>query len=234
MDLFPLEINELTALIKARRSGREYELLHRFENPTEDDWIEYEKRAAVSVAKRGDELRGETDIWPAIDWLWRRRIKSVEGYGELPEGWHERVPMQHKNFAVSLLCQVGEWRPEEELDKLGAASLGGDYWDLDGETVTVCLEAARNGERYHQLYHIFRRPTAEQQLRYRRARNQTVMVTGRKSGEIVERRLPELPALLKLYGELIDRVEGYSPAAPEKMDAMHKQAAVLSLMEGNA
>jgi hypothetical protein len=106
--------------------------------------------------------------------------------------------------------------------------------------VRVELECSSSGAAYPRLAHVFRPPTVEAERAYRRLLAETLIVRGGRPEASGPRTLlpARLPALVRLYDELILRVEGYSihfqaPVSREQviehMDAWHKRVAVQTL-----
>jgi len=193
---------------------------HFFKPITNDDWIEHERRTRPGLKVESDtESRSQSHLVEANNWLWEKRIARVEGYGDSPL---EAVPLMHRYHAVDGLSLV--WVAEDQEILPTAAS------------IPVALEARWNGANYAPLVHFFQRPKIEHELRYQEGQRRTAYVSKRIGGqrrpqapqtEIVS--LPRLEVMLKLYGELIERLEGYEPDDPTKMDAMHQMVAIREL-----
>ncbi len=145
--------------------------------------------------------------------------------------WRELIPLAHKEAAVRALTLVAP----AQADAAGSSG----FFPLAAEEVRVVLEAAANGAAYPRLAHRFRPPTVEAERRYRRLLADNVIVRGGRTPRTL---LPaRLPALTRLYDQLILGVEGYAingrpPASRnqllEHMDAWHKRVAVEALFGG--
>jgi hypothetical protein len=221
-------------------------LIHRFRPPTVDDWLEYERALRPTVVLADDEIETRVSQREASDELWRRCIRTVDGYDsdvQCSSFNIQKVPLEHRVLAISGLDRV---QPAAEQDIVG-----------DGETVAVRLEAWWNGEFYGRLVHRFKRPLVEHELRFQEAAERRSLartkIGGQKKpgqGTLTTRALPQLPTLISLYDELIVSVEGYrvpslrsqesdglhrSPEigpesrVPTCMDVPHKAAAVREL-----
>jgi len=208
----------------ALRAG-EKRLVHRFAPPTADDWIAYERTLKPRVTFTGEEIETHVSQREAADDLWRRRIKTVEGYPfNIVPQWTERVPLEHRALAVSGLDRV---QPAADQDSL-----------RDSETIAIKLEAWWNGEFYSQLVHRFKRPLVEHELRFQEAAERRALLRPKIGGQrkpasdiLSTRALPQLPTLVALYEELIVETEGYlqSPGGFSLMDTPHKAAAIREL-----
>ncbi len=205
----------------------ERRLIHRFRPPTVDDWLEYERALRPTVVLADDEIETRVSQREASDELWRKCIRTVEGYsGETQNAEYgtKNVPLEHRVLAVSGLDRV---QPAIDQDVLG-----------DSETVPVKLEAWWNGEFYGRLVHRFKRPLVEHELRFQEAAERRTLartkIGGQKKpgqGTLTTRALPQLPTLIALYDDLIVETEGYlqSPGGFTSMDLPHKAAAVREL-----
>ncbi|MFA5056663.1 MAG: hypothetical protein WC485_00995 [Opitutaceae bacterium] len=218
--VLPLAIPERTVML---RMG-ERKLLHVFAPLTAEDWLEYDRMTRPTMRPQKDEsLETDNSMLEASDALWRKRIVRVEGYPEsFAARWRDLMPLGHRVLTINALGQV---QAADDQDVLP-----------DSESVIVRLEAWWNGVFFGDLRHHFQRPLVEHELKFHGAARRSAIVTHKVGGQrrptapqsaIVS--LPQLPTLLKLYDELIEAVEGYAPADPKKMDAMHKSAAVRGL-----
>jgi hypothetical protein len=234
--LFELAPAEVVVPLQVTQAGHSYRVCHRLRPPAAEDWYVYEAALQPAVEELGDAdepsfrlvLRASE---AALD-LWARLIRRVEGYA-LPPGdeWQGLIPLAHKEAAVRALTLVAPARAD--------ASGGNGFFPLAAEEVRVVLEAAANGAAYPRLAHRFRPPTVEAERRYRRLLADNFLVRG---GRALRTLLPpRLPALTRLYDQLILGVEGYAinnqpPASRdqllEHMDAWHKRVAVEALFGG--
>ncbi len=225
---FPLEVKELRAEISDRRGGRKFQLTHIFKPISEANWVEFSSRTQMVMETKGEKVSTDSNRVEAVAWLWDERITRVEGYGDdLPEDWKARVPFRHKNAALHGLSQC--YVAEEDDGGDVTASEDDAVFSLADDEEQVTLEAGRNGQEYTGLIHRFKRPTTKQQKAYSRHSAQGTIVRGRKRG-VKEYLGSDLRFLAKLYDELIVKVEGYEPADPAKMDAVHKRVAVEALL----
>lgn len=229
--LFPLAVEELTASMKLQ--GRE--LLHRFDPIRFEDWAEFERMNYVVSESDDKEVTAEDFTVEAVEWLWGKAIRAIEGYGEqLPTDWRERLPIQHKEAAIGLLAQVAV---DEDAEP-----------HFFGADRVVVLEAARNGVVHKGLRHCFLHPKTSDVKAARRAllRESAVRVGGvrgsggsRKSQSVVRSSLERIAAV---YDELIVRVEGYESGdgpldlvgdaskVARLMDPLHKKTALRALV----
>ena len=256
--LFELAPAEVVVPLQVTHAGHRYRVCHRLRPPAPDDWYTYEAALQPAVEELGDPnepsfrlvLRASE---AALD-LWTRLVRRVEGYA-LPPGasghdfsraetsvandgalapeasWHDLIPLAHKEAAVRALTLVAPARAD-------AAGPNG-FFPLAAEEVRVVLEAAANGAAYPRLAHRFRPPTVEAERRYRRLLADNFIVRGGRTPRTLLP--PRLPALTRLYDQLILGVEGYtlrgrplasSLDAVQNMDAWHKRVAVEALFGG--
>ena len=159
-----------------------------------------------------------------------------------PDGkfdWRALIPLAHKEAAISALTLVAPARPrlfEADIDEESNPP-----YPLLAEERRVVLEAVAAGVAYPQLVHRFRPPSVEAERAYRRLVSETLLVRGARTPRTL---LPaRLPALVRLYDELILGVEGYGlngePLASsvqviQHMDAWHKRIAVQALFGDSA
>jgi len=160
-----------------------------------------------------------------------RAEDSVANDGALaPEvGWCQLIPLAHKEASVRALTLVAPARPD-------AVAAPNGFFPLAAEEVRVTLEAAAGGAAYPRLVHRFRAPSVEAERRYRRLLADNFIVRGSRAPRTLLP--PRLPALVRLYDQLILGVEGYAlngqalcAAEPivQHMDAWHKRVAVEAL-----
>ncbi len=247
--LLELAPPELVVPLKVTQAGRTYRLRHILRPPRATDWFAYEaalKPAVEELAspEGGDEIsyRLQVRTTDAALLFWERLALRVEGYtfdeGD-PEasGWRSLIPLAHKEAAVRALTLVAPTASPPGADD--DAPNGGGF-AVGGDETAVELECSSCGVAYPRLAHIFRPPTVEAERAYRRLLAETLIVRGGRSEGAGPRTLlpPRLPALVRLYDELILRTDGYSinlepPASRvqllEHMDAWHKRVAVQTL-----
>ena len=234
--LFELAPAELTVSLQVTQAGHSYRVCHRLRPPAPDDWYTYEAALQPAVEELGDTAEPSFRLVlraseAALD-LWTRLILRVDGYALPPDDeWQELIPLAHKEASVRALTLVAP----AQADPAGPNG----FFPLAAEEVRVVLEAAANGAAYPRLAHRFRPPTVEAERRYRRLLADNVIVRGGRTPRTL---LPaRLPALVRLYDQLILGVEGYAvhgqpPASRdqllEHMDAWHKRVAVEALFGG--
>lgn len=195
---------------------------HYFRPPTLSDWQKYlaAKNPARTFEDKGVEQRmDEPDCA-----LWRELILRIEGYkggDELePEEWKARIPVSHKAAAIEGLQEIyiGDYADPTEL---AAASR------------RVVLDVSFNERIFDQLVHVFRVPTIENELDYRRVKVNWQRVRGARSQKVQVFVPPRLREMCSLWDRLVLEVEGYKVGADFKraMDCLHKQAAVMGLFD---
>jgi len=244
--LLELAPPELAVPLKVTQAGRVYRLRHVLRPPRAGDWFAYEAALKPEVEELpapdgADDIsyRLHVQTTDAALLLWERLALRVEGYEfrqELTpsevEGhgrWQSLIPLAHKEAAVRALTLVAPAAFPETASNNGGFTLA-------AAEVAVELECVSDGAAYPRLAHVFRTPTVEAERAYRRLLAETLIVRGGRAPRTL---LPaRLPALVRLYDELIVRVEGYSihlqpPASRaqllEHMDAWHKRVAVQTL-----
>jgi len=230
--LLPLDLAERSV---CWRNAQGQVRTHVFRRITERDWNGYFSRMVFET----DASSRTIDVNSAALWLYGECIQAVTGYsmrggkelGDLPN-WRERIPMNHRLQAVSLLTSAerssgcAEIEPDCETVTLDA------LWDVDGKG---------GMRRFTGLVHRFTAPSAQQMMRYSRESSRSLVVGGSTNGKTIHAIRQKV--LLKLYDELIQGVEGYAVpvgaegyANPKKgigkpeaivreMDAFHKIAA---------
>lgn len=243
--LLELAPPELVVPLKVTHAGRAYRLRHVFRPPAPADWFAYEAALEMAVeelppASDSDEpcYRLQVRSTDAALLLWDRLVLRVEGYdlpGEGSEGdWRALIPLAHKEAALGTLTLVAPAQAPP-LSSISDEAANNAFPLLAGERLVV-LEAVVAGRAYPRLLHYFRPPSVEAERTYRRLLSETLLVRGSRSPRTL---LPaRLPALVRLYDDLILRVEGYavggqllaSPAEiARRMDAWHKRLAVQTL-----
>lgn len=243
--LLELAPPELVVPLKVTYAGRAYRLRHLFRPPAPADWFAYEAALEMAVEELPPASDSEEPCYrlqvrstDAALLLWNRLALRVEGY-ELPSGhdssdWRALIPLAHKEAAVSALNLVAPAQTPP-LPSPGDEAANNFFPLLAGERLVV-LEAVVAGRAYPRLLHRFRPPSVEAERAYRRLLSETLLVRGTRTPRTL---LPaRLPALVRLYDELILGVEGYavggqplaSPAEiARRMDAWHKRLAVQTL-----
>jgi hypothetical protein len=236
-ELLPLDSPERIAVFQYKGKARRH-IFHRF---TAADWENFHAHviAEFKQEKGGFTRVVDTDYASLV--LYGRAIQRVEGYttsdGREPEklpDWPECVPQHHRLEAMKLIMDV---------TFSGAA----DDSILQAEGVSVTINAkwneAETGDmkQYFDLVHHFAYPTAVQHRRLLKAKSRAFVAGGSRNGITV---IPSgHSVLVELYGELIERVEGYSiggRAIADKnevvreMDAFHKSAVVAQLFQPSA
>jgi hypothetical protein len=196
---------------------RRQPLTHVFAPVTEADWIEFERLTRLVLEHEDQRLKADSMSAAAVNWLWGERILRVEGYGELPEDWKDRVWLKDKQKAIAALTQIFEWydAPEDSLAM---------------DETTIYLEAQLNGAVYQGMRHVFRRVTTKQQIEYSRVTGQATMMRGQRGGYNRSITPTHLGYQLRLWDQLSVKVEGYEPNDPKQVDAMHKKVAIEALM----
>ncbi|MGH9861991.1 MAG: hypothetical protein ACRD35_01060 [Candidatus Acidiferrales bacterium] len=266
--LLELAPAEITVPLKVTEAGRTYRLRHTLRPAAAADWFAYE--AALEMAVEEFTTRTDSDepcyrlrvrSSEAALLLWERLALRVEGYEEpagveipssplagsarlkpCPDGkldWRALIPLAHKEAAIAALTLVAPATPRSS-DPDADEELQLPY-PLLAEERRVVLEAVAAGVAYPQLVHRFRPPSVEAERAYRRLVSETLLVRGARTPRTL---LPaRLPALVRLYDELILGAEGYclngeplasSVQVTQRMDAWHKRVAVQALFGDSA
>lgn len=237
--LFELAREEILVPLKVTHAGHTYRVSHCLRPPAPADWYVYEAALEPAVEELPPDAAGGEPSYrlalrasdAALE-LWTRLIRRVEGYAApapAEADWADLIPLAHKEASVRALTLVAPARPD-------AATGPNGFFPLVAEEVRVTLEAAAGGAAYPRLVHRFRAPSVEAERRYRRLLADNFIVRG----SCAPRTLlpPRLPALVRLYDQLILGVEGYAlnghalcAAEPivQHMDAWHKRVAVEAL-----
>lgn len=208
---FPLEAEELAVTLNVRGQ----KVVHVFAPVSAADWLQYERLAVLTSRRDGDRVVEESMRPEAVEWLWGERIRRVwaEDFDQVIN--FAMVPSPHKQAAIDALAKV-DAEPDPE-----------SRWFLGGQAVLV--RALRNGKVYQGLRHSFRMPSAADHAEYSRAKSRSVSVEVGKDQRMVA--CSTLQEKVDLYDKLIERVEGYDPNDPKKVDALHKKVAITALME---
>ncbi|MBI4462676.1 MAG: hypothetical protein HY653_07215 [Acidobacteria bacterium] len=265
--LLELTPQKLVVSLRVSHAGRVYRVCHLLRPPAPADWFAYEAALQPALeelppAPDSDEpgYRLEMRAADAALELWSRLVLRVDGYTPLSghdssraddlaadegsagrivsnpasgvggrQDWRELIPLSHKEAAVHALTLVAPAQP------LLIDSPNG-HFPLFAEEIPVVLEAAVAGLAYPRLVHRFRPPSVAHERAYRRLLAETVIVRGSRAPRAL---IPaRLPALVRLYDQLILGVEGYAintqpPASRleviQSMDAWHKRVAVQAL-----
>jgi len=234
--LTPYELGPVNVRLVFTLRGRQ--LVHVLARPQTKDWLDWARAVTTTYQTRGDTLTAETSgELEAYQTLWRKQAVRVEGYASkdgralleaYPETWRDFVPVAHMEVAIRLLARVQLKSPE--------AASSSEAFIVDLDLVPVEIEVT--DQETAPLVHWFRAPGMPEQKTYKRIMAESRLVTGSKHLKTVIG--SRLPALVKLYDELIERVEGYTldgqsieqkKVAQRSMDAIHKQVAVQGLFE---
>jgi hypothetical protein len=235
-ELLPLDAAERTVVF--RSGGKPYR--HIFRRFTSADWENFFAHVVAEFKREKGGFMQVVDMDYASLVLYARAIVRVEGYqtrdGRAPETlptWPECVPQHHRLAAMGLIMNVthAEAADDSMLEAEGVAVTIDAMWN----------EAEPGGmKQYRGLVHRFASPTAEHRRRLLKAKNRAFVAGGSRNGTTV------IPSghgvLVKLYDELIERVEGYSISGREvvdknevvrEMDAFHKSAVVARLFQSS-
>ncbi len=197
-------------------------------------------RSASAVPSGHGFSRAEKDAARSASWEGGRG-NPPPGFPETPAArqeelnsgsdWRLLIPLAHKEAAVRALTLVAPAAP----DSFAADSSNG-FYPLCADEIPVILEAALAGFAYPRLLHRFRPPSVQDERTYRRLLAENLIVRGTRHPRTL---IPSrLPALVRLYDQLILGVEGYAvhaqpPASSfqliQHMDAWHKRVAVQTL-----
>ena len=105
---------DVTVTLNVKLKGEPYELKHIFREPTAEDKKGYWRHMSKTEIT-GRQQKQSMDYFGAVEFLYDRCIKDVEGYDK-PAGvkdWKKLIPIEHKQWAVEALQEeVG--LPEEE------------------------------------------------------------------------------------------------------------------------
>lgn len=156
------------------------------------------------------------------------QLLDATGYGSLEAvvDWRQKLPLSHRLAASNLLVAVSSAEPPNESRiALGAETVYlSAVWGAD---------QAGKMRKFSGLEHRFRTPSAEHQRTFSRAASRSRIVGGSRQGKTVW--IGAQQALMDLYDELIQAVEGYEvhgkplgedrASIVEWMDGYHKVAA---------
>lgn len=153
---------------------------------------------------------------------------AVPGGAEITsvDGWQKMLPLAHRLAAADALVSVERGTIPDDVPLM-----------LGVETVYLnAIWSAGDGgsmQKFSGLVHRFKTPTAEQHHRFSRESSRSIVVGGTRRG--VTRWLGAQAALIDLYDDLIQSVDGYTvsgrdlgedrDAIVREMDAFHKVAA---------
>lgn len=236
--LFELVPEEIFVPLKVTHAGHTYRVSHCLRPPAPADWYAYEAALEPAVEELPPDAAGGEPSYrlalrasdAALE-LWARLIRRVEGYAApapAEADWADLIPLAHKEASVRALTLVAP--------ALADVAGPNGFFPLAAEEVRVTLEAAAGGAAYPRLVHRFRAPSVEAERRYRRLLADNFIVRGSRASRTLLP--PRLPALVRLYDQLILGVEGYafrgqplasSLDAIQNMDAWHKRVAVEAL-----
>jgi hypothetical protein len=231
-ELLALDVRERTAVFRSK--GKTYR--HIFRRITAADWENFFAHVVAEFKQEKDGYSQVVDTDNASLVLWRRAIVGVEGYrtqdGRPPKdlpSWPECIPQHHRLAGAGILMNVSQ-------------AGGDDDSMLEAEGVSVTLDAIWNEsqpgamKQYQGLVHKFASPSAEHRRRFLKAKNRSFIAGGSRAGTTL---IPSAhPVSVKLYDELIERVQGYSAGGEElsskdqivrEMDAFHKSSALSRL-----
>jgi len=233
-DLLPLDSPTRVAVFSHK--GKSHR--HIFRRFTAADWENFFAHVVAEFKREKGGYTQVVDMENAMLVTYGRAIQRVEGYrtrdGREPDklpSWPECIPQQHRLDAMRLAMNVthSEESDETMLEMEGESVTIDAMWN-EGETGKMKL--------YRGLVHHFASPTAEHRRRVLRAKNRAFVAGGSRNGTTV------IPSghgvLVKMYDELIQRVEGYSVSGRElngrdeiarEMDAFHKSAVVARLFQ---
>jgi hypothetical protein len=236
-ELLPLDSAARMAVF--RSGGKTYR--HAFRRFAAADWDSFFVHVVAEFKREKGGFMQVVDMDYASLVLYARAIQRVDGYQtrdgraphELPT-WPECIPQHHRLAAMGLVMNVTH-------------SEAGDDSMLEAESVPVTIDAMWNEDapgamkQYRGLVHHFASPTAEHRRRLLKAKNRAFVAGGSRNGTTV------IPSghgvLVKLYDDLIERVDGYSIAGRalagkeeivREMDAFHKSAVVARLFQTSA
>jgi hypothetical protein len=235
--LLPLDSTERIAVFKS--GGKVYRNI--FRRITAADWENFFGHVVAEFKREKGGYMQVVDMDYASLLLYGRAIKKVEGYqtrdGSEPEklpNWPECVPQHHRLAAMGVIMNVthAEATDDSMLEADGVPVTIDALWNEDGVSGGM--------KHYRGLVHHFAFPSAEHHRRMLKAKNRTFVAGGSRNGTTV------IPSghgvLVKLYDELIQRVDGYSIAGREltsreevarEMDCFHKSAVVARLFQTN-
>jgi hypothetical protein len=217
----PLALDVQQRIVEFTAEGKSYK--HIFRRISPKDWDGYFSRLWIEEGADGQTI----DLTSALLWLWDECVVGLDGYGD--GATKERIRMAHRIGAARVLTAVVR---------------ADDPALLDPSCETVALTAAwHDGEKMVEhggLVHRFAFPSCEQMMRYSRDTSRTLVT---KRGTVIP---TKHKALVALYDELIQSVEGYEvnghPLAGRdnivaNMDAFHKFRAIeplFSVQSGEA
>jgi len=124
MQGFQIGLEEREVRLTAAQNGQEFVLKHFLKQPTEKDWLDYD-RFAVATKGRGRKTTVETRMLEARIKLYDRLVIRVEGYvdmrGDMPkeltpdiQDWKTQIPALHKSTVIDSFGEVNEADEEEE------------------------------------------------------------------------------------------------------------------------
>jgi hypothetical protein len=244
-ELLPLDAAERTIVF--RSGGKPFR--HIFRRITAADWENFFAHVVAEFKREKGGFMQVVDMDYASLVLYARAIVRVEGYqtrdGRAPETlptWPECVPQHHRLAAMGLIMNVthAEAADDSMLEAEGVAVTIDAMWNEETATSFSTMAASAAMKQYRGLVHRFASPTAEHRRRLLKAKNRAFVAGGSRNGTTV------IPSghgvLVKLYDELVERVEGYSIGGREivdknevvrEMDAFHKSAVVARLFQSS-
>ncbi len=221
-----LNLSAKERVVGVKFAGRSLRVI--FRPLTLKDWIEYSAALGSGFVQRGDEWTPESNEREAACKLWDAALAGVEDLSKIPAmavadpRWKTQMPIEAISAAAGVLQEV-------------RVRAGGDPFAFDADARTVRLEATWNELVFDELVHIFRVPTRNEALQYKRVSVSYFRVAGSRRGEAAPSRVRvalRLKPLCDLYDSLIQEVHGYAGyARPQDMDPIHKLHAVGGLFE---
>jgi len=221
-----LDLSAKERVVRVKFSGRRLRVI--FRPLTLKDWLDYSAALASGFVQRGDEWTPESNEREAACKLWDAALVGVEDLSTIPAlavidpRWKTQMPVEAIVAAVAMLQEI-------------YVESGGDQFDFAADARCVRMEAAWNGETFEKLEHVFRVPSRNEALQYKRVNVSYFRTGGQKRGEAAPSRVRvalRLKPLCELYDALIQEVQGYTGyARPQEMDPIHKLHAVGGLFE---
>ena len=206
-----------------------------FDRLAQKDWDSYFSSILITREQVGNEQSSVIDPQSGASELVRAKVVSVDGYVEgftAQPGWKLALPVSHVRLVASLLMAVAvDDASEGPIDPFHQEVRLRCAWSSDDPGKMKL---------YTGLVHRFNPVTAEHERKLNRAVSESRVVGGSRSGKTVYPARQK--ALLAMYDDLIESVEGYAffPATDDikvaetnerylivrEMDALHKVVAV--------
>ena len=201
-----------------------------------DDWARYFDGIVHSSRNAGKAMEETLDLETPGIALVESKLETTDGYrGDFmaTPGWQSKIPPRHTRPISWLLRTVA------------VSDCATEDRPYDPDSIEVLLDAAwgmnKPGEMtmYQGLVHRFKPLTAEHKRKFYRAASMTRVVGGSRNGTTI---YPvRYRALVQIYDDLIQGVEGYSvngaplesvEAVRREMDLYHKVKAAEELFAG--